>query len=157
MCVDYCNVAVDVERCINRPISAVFLALALLRQQATTHAASHTQVLAVRETTATAAIPGTKRVFERFDVLFHHQGDAAGLVWTDKPTWQRAWEPFFVDDFTCTKLELNPSLLPCPLLDMCTASCSPPTADVALTIVESWLCRRIRAPVPDDSRLLRLV
>ena len=96
-------------------ISAVFLALALLRQQATTHAASHTQVLAVRETTATAAIPGTKRVFERFDVLFHHQGDAAGLVWTDKPAWQRAWEPFFVDDFTCTKLELNPSLLPCPL------------------------------------------
>ena len=45
-------------------------------------------------------VPRTKRIFERFDVLFHHQGDTASLSWKDKPAWERAWDPFFVQNFT---------------------------------------------------------
>ena len=49
---------------------------------------------------ATSSMPATKQVFNKFDVLFHHQGDGAGLAWTDEPAWRKAWRPFFVDNFT---------------------------------------------------------
>ena len=45
------------------------------------------------------SIPRSKKVFEAFDVLFHHQGDGASLAWTDKPGWIAAMAPFFDDDF----------------------------------------------------------
>ena len=47
-----------------------------------------------------SSVPRSKQIFERFDVLFHHQGDAASLAWTDKPAWLKAMAPFFAPGFT---------------------------------------------------------
>ena len=47
-----------------------------------------------------APIPRAKLIFQQFDILFHHQGDSAGMAWTDKPGWLQAMGRFFAFDFT---------------------------------------------------------